>query len=360
MLATLLKDETPNSVVEDLGDGEYVDELNLSEVVSQSSLSRYGDDVSEFFNPYFSRLQDDVIEFVQGTKHDELVPPPPTLAGDGNGPRDLQLLSRDLRQKALKFLQFKRAENTTHDKNVMFKLVDVASLHGTTMETSQEVIEGKPWLWSGEAPKRRNFLNHLTKSSRKEIMSMFLAANESMINVLQEDYDYFGDSITVAVDVTPWPWFGQNADGEIPEWVSGTKAGRNYAYAWKFATVTLLGTNTPLTVVSIPVKLSSNLDAVVDQLLRFTRAKFDIEWLYLDSEFYQGRVANNVRSEADFIIKGKKGLDKLQETKEEFLEEDKEWDDFRWGVGYVKDGRDYMFVACHEIVLIRYSSQPRF
>jgi hypothetical protein len=59
----------------------------------------------------------------------------------------------------------------------MFKLLDVACLHGTTMEPSQEAIEGKPWLWSGDAPKRRNFLNHLTKSSRKEIMSMFLPAN---------------------------------------------------------------------------------------------------------------------------------------------------------------------------------------
>lgn len=325
--------------------------------MSQSSLSRYGGDVSEFFNPYFSRLQDDVIEFVKGTKHDELVPPPPTLAGDGEGPRDLQLISRDLRQKALKFLQFKRAENTTHDKNVMFTLLDIACLHGTTMETSQEVIEGKPWMWSGEPPKRRNFLNHLTKSSRKEIMSMFLAANESMINLLQEDYDYFGDSITAAVDVTPWPWFGPYADGEIPEWVSGTKAGRSYAYAWKFATLALVGTNTPLTVVSVPVKSASNLDGVVDRLLRFTRAKFDIEWLYLDSEFYQGRVANNVRSEADFIIKGRKGSDDLQEAKQELLDENLDWNMFRWGVGDVKDDRDYMFVLPEEKKRSRASSK---
>ena len=112
LLATLLKNETPNSVVKVLDDGEYVEDLNLSKVVSQSSLSGYGGDVSEFFNPYCSRLQDDVIEFVQGTKHEELVPPPPTLAADAKPLRDLQLISRDLRQRALKFLQFKRVSTT--------------------------------------------------------------------------------------------------------------------------------------------------------------------------------------------------------------------------------------------------------
>ncbi|ELZ96641.1 transposase [Haloferax sulfurifontis] len=350
LLANLFKDESPNSIAKPAGEdsGKYDDELNLSNPLPQPTLSRYQDDVVRLFQPYFGKLQDDVIDFVQGTKHEELVPPPPALASDGAGPRDLQVIARDLRQKALKFLQFKRAGNTFHDKNVMFKLLDVACLHGTTMETSQEVIEGKPWMWSGEPPKRRNFLTHVTKSDRREIMSMFLAANESMIQLLEEEYDYFGDNVAVAIDVTPWPWFGKYEDGEIPEWVSGTKAGRNYAYAWKFATLALVGTNTPMTVVSLPVKSASNLDGVVDRLLRFATAKFDIDWVYLDSEFYQGGVVNNIRADADFIIKGKKGSDKLQEVKEEFLEEDKEWDDFRWGVGDVNDGRDYMFVLPEE------------
>jgi hypothetical protein len=100
--------------------------------------------------------------------------------------------------------------------------------------------------------------------------------------------------------------------------------------------------------VSVPVKSASNLDGVVDRLLRFTRAKFDIEWLYLDSEFYQGRVANNVQSEADFIIKGRKGSDDLQEAKQELLDENLDWNMFRWGVGDVKDDRDYMFVLPEE------------
>ena len=55
------------------------------------------------------------------------------------------------------------------------------------METSQEVIEGKPWLWGSEPPKRRNFVTHLAKSDRREITTMYLAANESMIQLLEEE-----------------------------------------------------------------------------------------------------------------------------------------------------------------------------
>jgi len=350
LLANLLKDESVNSIAKSPGEdsGKYDEELNLSTPVSQVTVSRYQDDVEELFQPYFDRLQRDVIDYVQGTKHEELVPPPPSLESDGRGPRDLQLLTRDLRKKVLKFLQFKRSENISYEKHEMFKLLDVACLHGTTMETSEEVIEGKPWLWGDEHPKRRNFLMHVSKSDRREIMSMYLAANESLIDLLDEEYDYFGDTVTAAIDVTPWPWFGKYSDGEIPEWVSGTKSGRNYAYAWKFATLALVGTNTPITVVSLPVKSSSELDGIVDRLLRFATAKFDIDWVYLDSEFYQGDVANNIRSDADFIIKGQKGSDKLQAVKEEMIEKDKDWEMFRWGVSDVRDGRDYMCVLPEE------------
>jgi hypothetical protein len=78
-------------------------------------------------------------------------------------------------------------------------------------------------MWGGEPPKRRDFLIHVSKSDRREIMSMFLAANESMICLLDEESDYFGDTIAVAIDVTPWPWSQKDEHGEISEWIWGRR-----------------------------------------------------------------------------------------------------------------------------------------
>ncbi|ERG97195.1 MAG: hypothetical protein J07HQW2_03681 [Haloquadratum walsbyi J07HQW2] len=46
----------------------------LQTSISLAQLSRYQDDVEDLFQPYFTRIRDDIIDFVQGTKHEELLP----------------------------------------------------------------------------------------------------------------------------------------------------------------------------------------------------------------------------------------------------------------------------------------------
>lgn len=77
LLATLLKDESVNSIAKppDEDSGKHDGEPNLTNPLPQSTLSRYQDDVVRLSQPYFSCLQDDVIDFIQATKHSDCVRP---------------------------------------------------------------------------------------------------------------------------------------------------------------------------------------------------------------------------------------------------------------------------------------------
>lgn len=59
LLANLFKDESPNSIAKSSGEesGKYDGELNLSNPLSQPTLSRYQDGVESLFQPYFSRYR---------------------------------------------------------------------------------------------------------------------------------------------------------------------------------------------------------------------------------------------------------------------------------------------------------------
>ncbi len=77
LLATLLKDESVNSIAKppDEDSGKHDGEPILTNPLPQSTLSRYQDDVVRLSQPYFSCLQDDVIDFIQATKHSDCVRP---------------------------------------------------------------------------------------------------------------------------------------------------------------------------------------------------------------------------------------------------------------------------------------------
>ncbi|SDJ62457.1 transposase [Natronorubrum texcoconense] len=138
------------------------------------------------------------------------------------------------------------------------------------------------------------------KRIRKTLLDPFDAAIENLI----EGTD-FGDAlrepVNVAIDVTPWvfypsPW--KNRDLEIPkedypEMVSGLKD--EHARGYKFATLTVIGKNTPIVLAIEPVKENSDWEsdtaesikkaAVVERLLAKAQEYVDIHKVMADREF---------------------------------------------------------------------------
>ena len=111
-------------------------------------------------------------------------------------------------------------------------------------------------------------------------------ANDPLFEVA-DDHGYFDESSEVAIDITDWPFYG---DKDANSYAQGTKPGRNYASDWKYITLSLVGTDTPLTFLVLPVRKKSNAPFYVRRLLRLALQYIDINRVYLDAgrEFYNG------------------------------------------------------------------------
>jgi len=163
----------------------------------------------------------------------------------------------------------------------------------------------KPWYDGSEIPTGQTLIHHIRKSSREEITRMFMKANEPLFEIA-DDYDYFPDKAEVAIDITDWPYFG---DPDADEYVRGTKSGRNYARAWKYITLSLVGTDTPLVLLVLPVRKRSEAPQYVRRLLRLASQYLDLHRVYLDAgtEFYSEDTIHGQRVRPGASDAGPKG-----------------------------------------------------
>lgn len=176
---------------------------------------------------------------------------------------------------------------------------------------------------------------------------MFVAANEALID-LAELYHDFGGYVDVAIDITDWPWYGTYDEDDRPGFVTGTKPGRNYGYSWKFATLAIVGSPAPLTVMALPVKDEANSGYVARRLLRMAKAKFNVRRAYLDREFYRTDAVQALRAvDVDWIIKAKRHAGAIKELIRDANASPRKQAVMEWAVGDV-DGDDFAFTLPSE------------
>lgn len=169
----------------------------------------------------------------------------------------------------------------------------------------------KPWYDGSEVPTGQTLLYHIRKSSREEITQMFLEANEPLFDIADE-HDYFPEEAEIAIDITDWPYFG---DPDSDEYIRGTKTGRNYARAWKYITLSLVGTDTPLILFVLPVKKRDDAPEYVRRLLRVSSKYVDFHRVYLDAgtEFYNSGTISVVNEfDLELVMQGRKAGDTVK------------------------------------------------
>jgi hypothetical protein len=285
------------------------DELDISTGISQSTLNRLPGRMDERQRHFYASEAETLVRELEKTGLSDLVrePTPETVAPDGEGIPPVQTLARELRHETFPYIDLNRDESVEVSKDAALRVLVAAANGNAFTNDAAENLNLKPWYDGSEIPSGSTLNYHLRKSSREDVTRMFMRANEPLFEIA-DDHDYFPDQAEVAIDITDWPYFGEP---DSDAYVRGTKPGRNYARAWKYITLALVGTDTPLVLLVLPVRKRSEAPGYVRRLLRLASEYLDVHRVYLDAgtEFYSADTISTVDEfGAELVMQGvKKG-----------------------------------------------------
>lgn len=232
-------------------------------------------------------------------------PTPETVVTDGEGFPPVQVIARDLRSKTFKYIRLKRDDSTEVTKDAALRALIAAANGNEFVNDAAKNLKYKPFYDDGDILTGQNLTHHLRKSSREAVTRMFREANEQLFEIA-DNPEYFSNSGEVAIDITDWQFYG---DSDSSEYVRGTKSERNYSYAWKFITLALVGTDTPLILTVLPVKDKSKVPKYVRRMLRLSMQHMDINRVYLDAstELYNSDTISTITEYGlELVMQGRK------------------------------------------------------
>lgn len=319
------------------------DDLGLSANVSQSTLNRIPERMEELgWREHYEAELESAVRNLQKKSYADYVrdPEPETLSSDGEGVPEVKLLSRKLRRKTYPYIQFDRDESVEHSKNALLHALITAAARNRFVTDVAANLDLKPWLDPEDIPTGRTILHHVEKASREQITRMFMASNKELFDLV-DDHGYFPEKAEVAIDITDWPYFG-NPDAD--RFISGTKPGRNSAFAWQYATLAVVGNHAPITLAVQPVRVRRNKAYVIRRLVRFAESFVDVERMYLDSGFFQSDVSTVLdERDIEFVTQGKKAGDAIKDLLWEGVEMNADYNMMQYGVGDVPDDKHTVF-----------------
>jgi hypothetical protein len=272
-----------SEVVRAINDPDIREALGIENSVSQPTPNRMPGRMDEETRHYYASETETLVRQLQDTRLEHWFrdPTPDTIVTDGEGFPPVQVIARELRSKTFKYLRLKRDSSTEVTKDAALRVLIAAANGNGFVNDAAKNLKYKPFYDDGDIPTGQNLTHHLRKSSRESVLRMFREANEELFGIAAR-YDYFPDSAEAAIDITDWPFYGDN---ESNEFIRGTKPGRNYSWAWKYITLAVVGTDTPLILVVLPVKDKSKTPEYIRRMLTYRHWTVRLTWLGWDAHF---------------------------------------------------------------------------
>ncbi len=186
---------------------------------------------------------------------------------------------RLVRKNIYPHIDFSLAKNNHYaEKDYLDSLTHIAMTHDFTTNGANTFQ-----LINEKSPSANNVLYHMRMLETPDILEMFDNVFTDILEIAKSK-NVFGRRIDMAIDVTPWRFYG---DHEHTDMVVGCKPERGTSWAYKFASITIVVGGVRFAPLTIPVSQFMSNTNILQTLISFVRSMgLNIGILYLDAGFY--------------------------------------------------------------------------
>jgi hypothetical protein len=192
-------------------------------------------------------------------------------------------VTAQLRRHVANHFETERADNTRYPDTAFYDLQSHMGMTNTAAEQGTTLFADQTTRQVG-SPDGDTHLHTIKQFTRSELREHFDDANQQIFEKLQQQevQGLTDRHVTVAIDITNWEYYGDRADAEM---VLGTKSGDEHEWAYRFATLTVVGENVAFTPAMVPVEKRLTRSEIVHELVSTAQEYFRIGTVLADSEF---------------------------------------------------------------------------
>lgn len=334
-----LSDLPDYKIEERLKDSDIRETLGISESVTDKTIKRLANEVAaRDTTPTIPTIERLIRDMDDNEIPDEYLEPP-EIEADGFGVPEVVELSREMRQRAYGCINLDRdLGRSSFPKWELFKPYEYAGLTDSFLNNTKGALKNIDYYFSRDVPDPDTLWGHVEPLSRGDRRLMFLAAYEQLFNVMR-DAGYAPVQPDLAVDLTDWPFYGTPGllkdKAHRPAGVEGTKPGRNYAYSFQMATVSLTNVEVPMSLGIRAVSERKTRAYHLRRLLKYAESVVRPEFLCIDAAFYTEKVKDLLRHRSiDWIIPaGKAGSDVKERLITGAYYNDDRWNSMPYEIG---------------------------
>ena len=206
-----------------------------------------------------------------------------------------------IKKKFYPLFGFKQGQNTTigNPENILDCVLH-AAVTNDFIENGTQVLRSR----KKDIPAPRTVRYHLKKLEISEILLQFNKISEELYKIAKKQRWFIGP-VDPSIDTHDWMYYGDKNNAMV----LGTQPKNGTFHAYKFVTVCVVEKGIRFTLKALPISDYSEIDNLVEELVKYAKGKVKIKKVYLDRGFYGVPIVRIFKKlKVHFIIHAKKSI----------------------------------------------------